>query len=301
MLELNLPAQVYVQEGARIEAAFIEACEWLKSLGVFSASNRFSLYLKLLEDFGRDEPESLESDEGFRNYITALAEASDLIRLRRWMGKIDSATYLDQLKKVTSGKAFKSQVGADPARDFAFELSMAARFLAAGYPVDVTSIADTIAHVGKHKLYVECKRVQSPSKVIKRLCEARDQLTIRLKADISSKSRGLVACKITEVLNPEAQIALLPHALDFRRASETSLQGYVREHEDELKRCLGKKQLGILFENNMHGVVYDEQDPKSEPAFMNCRGATLYHYRLGEKDTDLVTSMAPSLSNQNVL
>src|SRR5690606_37301139 len=97
----------------------------------------------------------------------------DLIRIRRWMGQIDSAAYLDQLKKVTSGKPFKSQIGADPARDFAFELSIAARFLAAGYPVNVTSVADTIAVVGKHKVYVECKRVQSPSKVIKRIGQAR--------------------------------------------------------------------------------------------------------------------------------
>ena len=103
MLEWNLPARVYVEEGARIEAAFIEACEWLKSLGVFVASNRFAMYLKLLRDFGRDEPDSHQSDEGFKNYIGALAEASDLIRIQRWMGQIDSATYLHQLKKVTSG------------------------------------------------------------------------------------------------------------------------------------------------------------------------------------------------------
>lgn len=301
MLELNLPARVYVEEGARIEAAYVEACDWLKSLGVFSASNRFAMYLKLLKDFGQDDPDSLKSDEAFQNYIRALAEASELIRIHRWMGKIDSKTYLDQLKKVTSGKPFKAQVGADPARDFAFELSIAARFLAAGYPVDVTSIADTITHVGRHKVYVECKRVQSSSKVMKRIAEARDQLSFRLRADASSKSRGLVACKITEVLNPEARIALFREALDFRRASETALNGYIRENEDELKRRIGRKQLGILFENNLHGVVYDDQDPKPQPAFVNCRGASLYYYGLGEEDVALVTSMAPSLSNQNVV
>lgn len=300
MLELNLPAQVYVEEGERIEAAFIEVCDWLKSLGVFTASNRFATYLTLLKSFRRDKPESLQSDESFLNYITALAEASELIRIRKWLGQVDSATYLEQLKKVTSGKAFQSQVGADPARDFAFEMSIAARFLAAGYPIDVTSAADTIAHVGRQRIYVECKRVQSPLKVMKRLGEARDQLLTRLKADMSSKSRGLVACKITQVLNPRGRIALFPRALDFRRESEAALQGYVRDHEDELKRCLGKKQLGILFENNLQGVVYDKHDPDSEPAFINCRGTTLYHYRLGEDDRRLVMGMAPSLSNQSL-
>jgi hypothetical protein len=301
MLALNLPAKVFVEEGTRIETAFVEACEWLKSLGVFSASNRFAAYLKLFEDFQRERPESLESDEGFLNYIAALGEASELIRIRKWMGQIDSSAYLTQLRKVTSGKAFKSQVGADPARDFAFELAVAARFLAAGYPVDVTSIADTVAHVGQHKIYVECKRVQSPSKVFMRLAEARDQLTIHLKADISSKSRGLVACRITEVLNPEGRIAIFADALDFRRAGEAALQDYARANEEKLRRCSGKKQLGILFENSLHGVVYNQTDPNSEPAFMNCRGATFYYYGLGERDARLVTDMAPNLSNQHVL
>ncbi|TDS82155.1 hypothetical protein [Comamonas sp. JUb58] len=301
MLKLNLPAQIYIEEGSKIEAAFIEACEWLKSLGVFTASNRFATYMKVLHDFKSAEPDSLQSDEGFKNYIIALTEASDLIRIRKWMERIDSATYLQQLKKVTSGTPFKSKIGADPSRDFAFELSISARFIAAGYPVDVTSIADTITWVGKHKIYVESKRVQSASKVLKRIGQARDQLGIRLKADASSKSRGLIACKITDVLNPGLQIAIYPHAMDFRHVSENALQKYVQNNDDQLKLCIGKKQLGVLFENSLHGLAYNEMDPTSEPAFVNCRGAVLYQHGLGTEDESLVIEMAPNLSNQNVI
>ena len=243
----------------------------------------------------------MNAPDGLERYINALAEASELIRIRKSLQEIDASEYLQQLGRITSGKAFKTAVGADPARDFAFELAVAARFLAAGHAVDLTSVADTVAHVGRYKVFVECKRVQSKSKVLARISEARNQLSKRLASSPSSKSRGLVACKITEVLNPEVQHAVFAHAENFRDASKALLHGYVLEHEVELKQRITKKQLGILFENNLYGVVHDNEDPKSVPAFINCRGATIYQAKLGAEDVALVGTLARGLANQHIV
>lgn len=301
MIEFDLPARTYHENGAQIATAFREVCDWLKSLGIFSASNRFSTYLKIFDNFESENPYALQSDENFRNYVIAQGEVTELIRIRKWLDSVDSDDYLNQLKKVTSGKPFSSQATADPARDFTFELSIAARFLAAGYPVDVTGMADTIAHVGPYRIYVECKRVQSPSKVLKRIKEAQKQIGIRLSADPSSKSRGLVACKISEVLNPAPVIPIYSNVMRFRHESENSLKAYIRGNEENLKKHTAKKQLGILFENNLNGVVYDEDSLDPDPKIINCRGATLYYHKLGSEDADLVHSMAPNLANQGVL
>jgi len=301
MIEFDLPARTYHENGAQIATAFREVCDWLKSLGAFSASNRFSTYLKIFDNFGSETPYALQSDDNFRNYVIAQGEVTELIRIRKWLDSVDSDDYLNQLKKVTSGKPFSSQATADPARDFTFELSIAARFLAAGYPVDVTGMADTIAHVGPYKIYVECKRVQSPSKVLKRIKEAQKQIGVRLSADASSKSRGLVACKISEVLNPTLNIPIYTNAMKFRIESENSLKAYIRENEENLKKHTAKKQLGVLFENNLNGVVYDEESLNPEPKIINCRGATFYYHNLGSEDKHLVHNMAPKLANQGVL
>ncbi|MCJ0972299.1 hypothetical protein MST27_02805 [Pseudomonas sp. PS1] len=301
MIEFDLPARTYHENGAQIATAFREVCDWLKSLGVFSASNRFSTYLKIFDNFESEAPYALQSDENFRNYVVVQGEVTELIRIRKWLDSLDSEDYLNQLKKVTSGKPFASQANADPARDFTFELSIAARFLAAGYPVDVTGMADTIAHVGPYKIYVECKRIQSPSKVLKRIKEAQKQIGVRLSADASSKSRGLVACKISEVLNPALTTPIYSNASRFRHESEKSLKAYIRENEENLKKHTAKKQLGILFENNINGVVYDESSLNPEPKIINCRGATLYCHKLGSEDTNLVHNMAPKLASQGVL
>lgn len=279
----------------------MDACEWLRSLGVFHVSNRFATYLKLIEGARHGRSEMFDADQRFLDYVTALAEASELIRTKKALQQIDSDNYLTQLKAVTSGKAFKSVAGADPGRDFAFELATAARFIAGGYTVEVNSIADAVVELHGRKLFVECKRVQSEGQVMKRLSHARDQLATRMKANPSSKTRGLIACRLTEVLNPGGRSAVLPSPADFRRVSEVALQGYVRLHEAELKGRIGVRQLGILFENSLHGVLYDSKDPASEPAFMNCRGATLYHRGLGAEDEKLLKEIAPAISNQNVL
>ena len=59
--------------------------------------------------------------------------------------------------------------------DFAFELSVASRFLSAGHPVESGTLADVVAIVGRHKIYVECKRIQSDRKFITRVGEAAKQ------------------------------------------------------------------------------------------------------------------------------
>ena len=93
MFALDLPSRVFVEEGARIEAAFAAACEWLKSLGVFQASNRFTEYLKLLNDFRRGHDGLMNAPDGLERYINALAEASELIRIRKSLQEIDASEY----------------------------------------------------------------------------------------------------------------------------------------------------------------------------------------------------------------
>jgi hypothetical protein len=191
-------------------------------------------------------------------------------------------------------------IESDPGRDFAFELSIASRFIAAGYTVTLGGIADAVAHVNQHKIYIESKRIQSTSKIMRRLSEARDQLTSRLKADPSSRARGMIACHVTDIINPEGVKPIYARAEDFRPASENAVWRYVQDNELELRKKLKNKHLGILFESILIGVVYDKDDPSSVPAFMHCRGASMYRYGLGEQDEKLIQSMAPRLANQNV-
>jgi hypothetical protein len=298
MIATDLEARVFEEEGQRIEQAFIDACDWLKALGLFPTGNRFATYRKLFEDFRVNRECIVKAPDGLRHYVNATAEASELIRIRKSLEPSGASDYLSQLRKITSGRAFRDSVGADPGRDFAFELSMASRFLAAGNNVDVTKMADLIVSVQSYKLYVECKRIQSPTKFFSRLREARDQIKVRIASDPSSKARGLVAVKVTDILNPESRHAVLTTADLFRHRSKIALHSYIGQYETDISACIAKKQLGIFFENSLHGVVHDESNKSSVPKFINCRGAAIYHRGLGNQDDALLQSFAPKLANQ---
>jgi hypothetical protein len=298
MIAIDLESKIFEEEGKRIEQAFIDACDWLKSLGLFPASNRFITYLKLFEDFRLGRERLMKAPDGLRHYVNATAEASDLIRIRKSLEPAGASDYLAQLRRITSGKAFRDSVGADPGRDFAFELSMASRFLAAGTVVDVTKMADLVVEIQSYKIYVECKRIQSATKLVARLAEARNQIRARIASSPSSRVRGLVAAKVTEILNPESRHAVFPTADLFREKSKLALHSYIAQHEIDFNPCIAKKQLGIFFENSLHGVVYDESTKESVPKFINCRGAAIYRRGLGSEDEALVQAFAPGLANQ---
>jgi hypothetical protein len=95
----KLPADLFVDERSRIEDDFNEACEWLKELGVFHPSCRFAQYQKI---FSTDD--YFESDDRFLQYLSAIGEATELIRIRQSMRKINSNYFLSQLRKATSGR-----------------------------------------------------------------------------------------------------------------------------------------------------------------------------------------------------
>lgn len=301
MRTVDLPAKVFEEEGRRVEETFVETCDWLKSLNLFPRSNRYESYLALFEDFRLGRARLMDSENGLQKYINATAEATELIRIRRSLKHADSENFVRQLQKITSGRAFKNTVGADPGRDFAFELSIASRFLLAGHPVESGSLADVVAVVGRHKIYVECKRIQSPGKFIRRIGDAAKQANLRLASSPSSLSRSLVAVRVTEVLNPEARHAVLPTAEQFKVTSNTALQAFITAHEDQLKEKIQKKQLGIFLENSLHGVVYDTKKQDDVPKFINCRGAAIFYQSLGAQDEALVSSFAPGLANQEVV
>lgn len=301
MITIDLPARVFEEEGRRIEGSFVEACDWLRSLNLFPHSNRYASYLVLFEDFRLGRARLLESKSGLQQYINATAEATELIRIRRSLKQADSEGFIRQLQKITSGKAFKNTIEADPGRDFAFELSIASRFLLAGHPVESGSLADVVAVVGRHKIYVECKRIQSPAKFLVRIGEAAKQASLRIASKPSSLARSLVAVRVTEVLNPEVRYAVLPTADQFRANSSTALHSYIAAHETQIKERIQKKQLGLFLENSLHGVVYDAKKPDDEPKFINCRGAAIFYKGLGAQDEALVSGFAPGLANQEVL
>ncbi|KAG8155160.1 hypothetical protein [Burkholderia catarinensis] len=270
-----LPFDIVAGESKHVAAELDDACDWLESLGLILPGNRFAAYKRTINRYLETEA-SEYGDKELHELVHALREAGDLIRIWRALENLDSTDFLTRLKKVTGGQAFKWNVPTDSSRDFVFELTVAARFLRGGYPVDLTGIADLVAHCENRRIYVECKRVKSASKILTRTREASKQLQQRLQADGSSLSRGLAAIRVTDALNPDGKLVIDRVVEEFQAICNASLTDYINQNRKFLVDQLTKKQWGILLENGVYGIGHDPMYPQDTP-FTFCRGATLIH------------------------
>ncbi|NML34707.1 hypothetical protein [Paraburkholderia antibiotica] len=273
-LEL-LPFEIVAGSSHEVAQKLDDACEWLRSLGIFLPGNRFASYANTIGKY-LESNKTPDEEKALHELVHALREAGDLIRIKAALRDTDSEDFLAQLKKAAGGQAYQWNVANDPSRDFVFELSVAARFLHAGCHVDLTGIADLVAHFENRKIYVECKRVKSKEKLLTRTREACKQLDRRLQADGSSRSKGLAAIKVTDALNPAGELQIGPRVDDFQAICNESLSRFIKDNNAFLTSQFAKGQWGILFENSVCGIGSEARHPDDWP-FTFCRGATLVY------------------------
>ncbi len=109
---------------------------------------------------------------------------------------------------------------------------MAARFLKAGYEVDLRTITDIEVQIGDRKLYVECKRIKSVKQLGKRISKANNQIRTRINKEISNKNRGMIALNLTDLLNPDSRPIITKSINDYSHNSFAKLN---RQQRGECK------------------------------------------------------------------
>lgn len=295
----ELAYKVYEEEGNKCNELYSQAIEWLESLGFPYSKNRFGKYKKAIDQI--DTFSKNESDDEFKTwlheFLNAHLEITEIIRIYNDVSKYNFIDYIEQLKMVTKGQEFRTSSAKDQSRDFTFELSMAARFIRSGFEVKLNQLADVVAkREDTPKIYVECKRIKSLSKVRKNIKKANEQLRTRLSRDNSSRSRGLVALNINDILNENCNMFVFDNIEKFQQFNSEILNQFVLNNEEELKAKKFEKVLGVFCEHIDQAFLYD-RDP---PAIANCRGVKLYQYSRKKEDLELIATLAQSLSNQNL-
>ncbi len=142
--------EMYEHEFSSLLSKFEEVCAWFDSLGFRFAITRYGMYhknLKKLEELSNGE--KILKDMPDKNLVVIIkelmnshVEANEIIRVYNDLKGLDSQEYLEQIKKVITGQEFRATSESYSARDFLFELSMAAIFLRSGYKISLKSICD---------------------------------------------------------------------------------------------------------------------------------------------------------------
>ncbi|HHC6574145.1 TPA: hypothetical protein ACN33D_004761 [Vibrio parahaemolyticus] len=287
----------FIHESKQVEEAYAEACEWISSFGVPYQKTRFGAYEKDLEEFlkGGGPKDAKESVTVFMN---AHKEAAELVRIMNVYKSFDADEILEPIKKMTSGQRFRNATTKDQSRDFAFELGVASRFIKAGYTVDLRGISDLVVDIDGTRLYVECKRMKSFKQLGKRVQEANKQIRTRLSTDRSSKSRGMVALNVTDIVMENDTPIIFPKIEDYQQASAYTLKNFVMSNKETLGNKRVNKCLGVLTEFTTQGIIF-EPDEK-QMAFANIREGNVFQYPMSKTEHEFLNSFWKKLGNQNI-
>lgn len=278
---------------------YAEACEWLNELGIAYSKNRYGVYKQHFEKFTELENNysKLENEDLLsfkKKFDNAYLEVNQLIRIYDRLKEIDSGEFMEQIRKVASGQEFRANSENDQARDFLFELSIASRFMKAGFSISLTGICDVVVDlVGDGKLFVECKRIKSQTKIGANIKKASKQIYSRVKADASSKVYGLIAINVSDLLPSSS--ALRPNSMKEGTAIHRAISNnFIRANLEQITSERRGKSLGVMCVSEVmtHLLV----DAKTPGLFYSRHTEFIPYCK-----SSILEELAPRISNQDII
>ncbi|CAM3237022.1 hypothetical protein [Moritella viscosa] len=279
-----------------IQSIYEDVCTWFDSLGFSYVRTRYGTYKNVFSEFlrivnERDIPDDLADFK--LKFDNAYLEVHEAIRIYNGLKEHDAPQFLEQLKKVMSGQEFRAKKSDDQARDFLFELSVATRFINAGYKVDLKGVCDIVVDLNNYKtLFVECKRIKSSKKIGKNVKKANEQLKKRLKKTGQPNAVGLVAINITDLLPKKEQLPFNSNiaATQFHRVTT---QEFVFGNVLDLMSNKFDGCLGVMCESSMMNYFFTQSE-------LNGFQYSRHTGHIPYSDSSLYENLSKELSNQDI-
>ena len=190
-------------------------------------------------------------------YHLCLTESWEFCDLLPYLRTTDQDSVRGKLERVLQGTPLLTDETprSNESRNILFELSLASSLWKAGFRPELGENPDLACEAAGKRLLFECKRLLSPSKVRRRIMEARDQLRRDVTTDIPG-SRGVIAVSLSKILSPGNKVLVVTESNRVLNALEDQLR-MLRQQVRVLD--LGKLIVGIIF-NIIIPVIDDEAD-----------------------------------------
>jgi hypothetical protein len=174
-----------------------QVAKWLADKGIDPHNTRFWKARKVLSSgviTGElDEHNMLEFQWAFQ-------ELDDYYQLQKYLSHVDHQNFLDKLKRSIEGPHNNKDEGlAVAARNYMFELVIAAKFASQGIEIGFDGKPDVTLNLGSLTLFVECKQPsgQNPEELLK---DAARQVRLRCAASEKEPSYGIIALGLTRYI-----------------------------------------------------------------------------------------------------
>jgi hypothetical protein len=284
---------------ADLSGHFQSAYDWFESFGFDVAVTRLRRYKvcidELADHYRQGTLDTATFKRDFAHQVTALSEATEILRIHCGLASLYSSGLREKLKIVLSGKDGRPcPSDFDPSRDTAFELLLVSRCQRAGLQVQVGREADLVIAFRGREFFVECKRLKSAGNVRKRVKHALKQLHRRYKSATDPRTaRGVLALSITDLANPEHGLMTGSTPDEIRAKVQRHVDAFIERQQDLWQQTQDGRTIGALVELSAPCVV------ESENLLTTCHQVGVNNACLdGTPDMALLMGFAKELGEQ---
>lgn len=238
---------------------YSDALKWMHDIGVTIGPGRTSHYEKIVK-YWKDSYRTANEEEGrevLPDFVSSMFEIHDFIDIYESFKSISPehlTAIIAKLQKAVNGpintpdESSKSTT----ARNFLFEALMAAKAHqpSKGVEAMLDAESDTGIKINNRKIWVECKRITTLSKVEANSGKASSQLETILKKQIGSGHRGIVALDISKILNPEGKIFVSNNDPELLDSIDRLMDNFIKEYSKIWQRVYirrNKKIIGTII------------------------------------------------------
>lgn len=191
-----------------IVAAIPEMREWLSDVGINIKSGRYTRYgIQVCSFFDREE-EDMARPDIIHIFTKAAVALDELFRLFYVFKSFNTQTSVGFKRRLQAAIDGRDQVDGrnDASRNYFFELNVASIFHDAGFQIDFDQETDVVAKKKSKILKIECKKANSPKKIIGLLKDGSKQLCASVET-LTNDTAGLIFLDISNCIFDK----LLPH------------------------------------------------------------------------------------------
>ena len=243
--------RAYKMRFSEIAVQIKDACDWLESLGVNASGTRIGKYRRMClalangSLFGHQIVlrKSSETDE----FVNLFYETLQFLRISEQLKTLQNSDLIERLKHAVRGcYDYVNEREPRAGRDFAFELSMGAHLLDAGYEPSFQGPADLSTVVTGESIVFECKRVKSARQIPRLVADALTQLSTRFKSDPSLW--GVVAIAIDKCVNPTLQLIDGAALEELGTRSRVLVNDFINKHRRHWQRdAIDARTIGVMI------------------------------------------------------
>lgn len=248
---MSIPSASY----GSIAEQYKTAINWMESIGVKIGSGRTTHYAKVI-DYWKDAYKTAserKAKELLPDFVSSVFEIHDFLDIYNAF-KAEPVDALDNIKdKLQKGingpiNSADETANSTSSRNYIFEVLMAARSHNpnSGVITLLNTDSDTGILTDGKKLWIECKRISSASKIEANIKDASNQLEKILSRKKGSGNRGIVAIDVTKLLNPNGDLYVQKNDSALIASIDGMMEQFITNNSDQWEKVYARRNKKII-------------------------------------------------------